>query len=545
MAGPWEQYTSEAPPEPVQDKKPWDQFANVLPQGNAGGVGRALAYGFSGGGIPFGNVITSGIGAGIANLAGAGDFKDLYDQAKADTKATQEEHPTATLVGNIAGIASTLPIGFKKTPPGGGGIGGGINAVAAKVGDFARGSKVAKDASMGAKALNLASRAGRGAIVAAPIGGLYAAGDADTGNRGQAFVDGALASGGIAAALPIAGAALGAGVSAALPKIDDGLREVGELAVKYKIPVSLDQLSTSRALKTAQKVSQDLPFSGQTGFRDKQMLSLNRELFKTVGIKADKFTPKTMDRAFSEVGKEFDDLGRGKVFSLNPLTQSIQEIAEDAKITSTADAMGNFRNAIERVYKNMDDAGNITGEKLNQLRSEINGLARKTSSNDTKELLLDLENALIETMTDADPAIAAAFSKTKQKYKNLLVLEPLAAKAKGGNISPTQLQNRVSKIYGRSFVRGQAGEIGDLARVGFELLPELGGSDTQSKMLYALGAGGGALANAPAVAAGLTANRALQSGVNRNPAVIKKLLSEKEIMKLPPAVAKTLLKGTP
>lgn len=326
----------------------------------------------------------------------------------------------------------------------------------------------------------------------------------------------------------------------ALPQIDDGLKDVGKLALKHDVPVSFDQLTSSRAIKTAQKVSQDIPFSGQAGFRDKQVQALQKSLFKTVGIDADRFTPINMDKAFLEVGREFDDLGKGKVFGVNPLTKSITEIAEDARITSTEDALKNFRNAVEKVYKNVDADGNITGEKLNTLRSDINRLARKTSSADTKELLLDLENAIIENMTDGDLGLAEKFSKTKQKYKNLLVLEPLAAKAKGGNISPALLQNRVAKIYGRSFVRGQAGDIGELARIGSELLPELGGSDTLPKTLFAIGASTAGLANLPVTGAALGVNRVAQSGINRNQSVIRKAL-DKDLLKLPPAQARKIL----
>lgn len=61
-----------------------------------------------------------------------------------------------------------------------------------------------------AKAGSLALRSGKGAVVAAPTAGLYAAGDADAGNRGDAFVSGAGLGAGIGATLPVAGAALGA-----------------------------------------------------------------------------------------------------------------------------------------------------------------------------------------------------------------------------------------------------------------------------------------------------------------------------------------------
>ena len=207
-------------------------------QGTAGGAGRAFAYGFSGGQIPFGNVITSGIGAGIAKVASpfTGDertFGQLYDQAQMDTKATQEANPNATLAGNIAGIVSTLPVAFSKPVQG-----AGIIATPAKglqnLGNFT-GKMVSatpfKGSGMLAGAGNLGTRMVGGAAVSAPVGGLYAAGEADAGNRMEALGEGARTGAYLGAAFPVAGALVGSslkGVSNAYK----GITARGEVALE-------------------------------------------------------------------------------------------------------------------------------------------------------------------------------------------------------------------------------------------------------------------------------------------------------------------------
>lgn len=497
--------------------------------------------------VPFGRKITSALGAagamGMGKLQGLemGSFGDLYDQAEANAAATSEANPWMSGLGTVAGIAGTLPLASAKVLTGVAptqGFRGAINAIPqglAKVGDFARGG-------------NLAARAAKGAALAAPMGAIYGAGEAKTGEELSGAGLGAGLAAGIGAALPVAGAAIGAGVNALKPNIDDAFREVGLLAQKYNIPVSIDQLSSSRAIKTAQKVSQDLPFSGQAGYRDKQMSAFNRALLKTVGVEADKFSPAVMDKAFTNVGREFDNLGKGKTFQFgDDFLRSLDEIKSEALSIRSKDAVENFDNAVKYVLSNSDGQRNISGEKLGTLRSSINKLARKTNNLDTKEMLLDLENSLIDVMTYGDDAAKGALSSAKQKYKNLIAIEPLAAKSKGGNISPSLLANRVSNVYKRSYVRGNAGEIGDLARIGNELLPELGGSDTQSKLLYALGAASlpaSGFTSLPVTGAALGANRLLQDLVNRNPKLVGKALgeiTEKEIMSLKPSDAKKLL----
>ena len=513
-----------------------------------GGAGSALAFGLTGGQIPFGNVITSGIGAGIAKAAGVDHpFGELYQQAQDYTKATKEAHPSAYTAGNVAGLATTLPLAFSK---------GLTNAIEKMpvIGNIARaGAKKISAGPIEATA-RLGIRSGKGAALATGGAGLYAAGEADAGQRMAAAKEVIPLAAGIGAAMPVAGAGLGLAASKIVPKIDEGLKDTAILAKKYNIPLSFDQVTKSRPLKNIQKVSQELPFSGEAGFREKQLSSWQKSLLKTVGLNADKFTKINMDKAFINVGKEFDDLGKGKTFQFgDDFLRSLDEIRENAASTHSKDAIENFNNTIQNfVLKNADGQGKISGELLGKVRAKVNELARKSNNPDTQDLLHDLENAIIDTMTAGDDIAKGAFSATKKKYKNLLVLEPLAAKAKGGNISPSQLNSRVSKIYGRAHTRGKAGEIGELAQIGFELLPELGGSDTTQKLLYGVGgisALGATVAN-PAVGLpamglaglGLTANRAMQSGLMRNQKLMNKSLM-KEILQLPPAEAKKLLEG--
>lgn len=71
------------------------------------------------------------------------------------------------------------------------------------------------------------------------------------------------------AALPVvqkAGNVALSGAGKLLPAVDEGLAPIAATARKFDIPLSFDQITSSRAAKNLQKVSQELPFSGQARF---------------------------------------------------------------------------------------------------------------------------------------------------------------------------------------------------------------------------------------------------------------------------------------
>lgn len=534
--------------------------SNILPNNqntpNSGadlGRGYAAVSGFNSA-IPFGNRITAGIGSVLASPFSDKSTGELYDQMRAEQASTNAIHPGAHLAGTVGGLAATLPLALENAGSsamaGSGGIRGAVSAIpeaAGQVGNWVRGAELAPEASNLAKAGNLAARSIKSGAVAAPVGALYGAGDAPEGKQIQGAEQGAAMAGGISAALPVAGAALGA-AGGLIPGVDAGLAKVAQLAKDHGIPLSLDQISNSPLLKNIQKISQELPFSGQADFRAQQMKAFNKALFKTVGIDADVFTPETMDKAFSKVGGEFDDLTKGKTFTLgDSFVKNLAEKADDVESQYGSEAAKIYQKEALKVIDDISSGDEIPGELLGRQRARINALARNAAPGISNGLH-DLENVLIDGITSGDAATQEALTQAKYRYKNLLALEPIANKAKGGFINPTLLNNRVSQIYGRQYTRGNAGDIGDLAKVGYELLPQLGGSDTTQKLLTAGALVGGAANPSVAVpaATAVAANRGFQSLVNRNQSLVKMILENPKatlplISKLPPKDAQQIL----
>lgn len=186
------------------------EFAQQAPpeqEGIAAGAGHAFGESLANA-VPFGQKITSGIGAvgakayDIASGEGVTEgisIPELYEQAQQNYAATSEAHPMATLGGSLTGIAGTLPLASTKMLYGSPDkIGKALNVI----------PQVLQKAGQFASTGNLASRAAKGALVAAPAGALYGAGDAKPGEMLEGAKYGAGLGAAAGAALPVAAAAL-------------------------------------------------------------------------------------------------------------------------------------------------------------------------------------------------------------------------------------------------------------------------------------------------------------------------------------------------
>lgn len=525
-----------------------------IPQGNDAGAGKAFAYGIAGGQVPFGNRITSGIGAGLATaydaLGGKADlsFKDYYKQSLADTKATQEANPKATLAGNLLGVASTLPAAFSKAPQG-----TNILAQSGKGANYARelGAKVAgyspfQGGGKLAGAGNIATRyAGRTAL-AAPITGAYFAGEADTGEMADKFKQGAGVGAVLSGAIPAGGVALGAvykgGKNVLTPKISEAGASVAKLAQKYKIPLGLDDLTDSNFYKGMISEGKSIPFSNAASKIKEQTSAWTRAVSKSIGADTDKITPDVIASRFDELGDEFNNFFKGKTINLGKdfgLGLRQKDFINDVADNYAVDGQNIIKKYITQINKTIKQDGSVDGEALGLIRNRLSKIARNSGNGEISSAARELENFIIDSVADvSEEGAKEAFKKTKYQYKNLIAIEPLAQKSQiSGEISPAQLLGRVKAVYKRSFSKGEAGELGDLANIGQyikETVPNSGtaqrtmarniltGNMGAAPIVGALNPFLGAL-QASAAVAGAGVNRGLQSR-NMDPKVIAKAL---------------------
>lgn len=370
---------------------------------------RAAAYGLAGGQVPFGNVITSGIGAGIAKAASpfTGDertYAQLYEQAQADTKAVQEASPTATTIGNIAGIISTLPAAFSKPVQG-----AGIIATPAKglksVSDFAtKMVSVApfKGGGVGATIGNTLARAAGGAAVAAPVGGLYAAGEADAGGRMEAMGEGARNAALIGAALPVAGAIVG-GLGGAAIK---GAKNI-KSGITARLPEELDDA----ALAIREQATRQYTKMRKAGavFNPQATQNIQNELSQTL-VKDGSLNPVLHDKILAVYDDINQSLSKGAVGleELDQWRQVLGDIAGNFSDKTNARKATLMIKSIDDVVEKVQPNDLLTGgvEAVDALRAGREAWARqskfsavtdivKNAGNDAYKLKRDLEKMLL------------------------------------------------------------------------------------------------------------------------------------------------------
>lgn len=448
----------------------------------------------------------------------APSWGELYgrgvEKSREAMKTAREEHPIAYTGGELGGAIGTGIYG--ATTKGGA-------ALASRLGSGGLGARVLKGAGAGAAS-----------------GGFYGFGSGEgsgaerLSNAGQ----GAILGGATGGVLPVAGGALRATGQAIVPKIDEAVKPLAKRAMDLGIPLRLDQISPTRARKTLQKVSQELPFSGAGDFEAKQLTAFNRGVAKTIGIDADNLSPESIQTFLDNAGNKFGVLTKGKQIKIHPKTFGLID-------KTVRSASGNVRDdVVTLIQKNADaikselSAGTLNGSKLASIRSDI---VKRLPSIDPQA------RAYVAEFVDAiDESVLPALSKderlilqqARKEWRNFKTIEPLLEKSTDGMINPAELLNRVqsSKYIKASRLKTGDDDLVDLARIGKKFLPKAGGSDTFQKA--ALGAGGTgivgtALVNpalgaalATKAAVGLGANRAFQGGYNTSQRLIGKALQE-------------------
>lgn len=241
--------------------------------------------------------------------------------------------------------------------------------------------------------------------------------------------------------------------------------------------------------------------AGRTGLD--QGDDFTRAALRRVGENASRATPEVMDRAFTRIGQQFDDLAARNDLRMDPqlgqdLGNAFREYSELVQASQQAPAVRNL--VADIVTRAQRGAGTVPGATYQTYRSRLDRLARGARADpQLSEALFSLRNALDAGMERSmqaagNTADVAAWREARTQYRNILVLEGAVTgageAAAMGVVSPAKLRQGAVGQNKRAYARGQ-GDYAELARAGESIMTPLPQSGTAPRLAVR---GGAALA---------------------------------------------------
>lgn len=229
-------------------------------------------------------------------------------------------------------------------------------------------------------------------------------------------------------------------------------------------------------------------------FMERQGDQFTNAALDRIGVSAPRATPEVLDRAYRDIGGEFDRLAEA---SSAPVDQIFVN-----DLQNTLDNYNNLleRNAAPAVQKYVDEiydhaakspagAPFLTGDQYQSLRSRLGADMRRTTSPELAFALGDIQSSLDDAveryLSVASPDDIPAWRDVRNKYRNFLVIEKAASSAGEnaalGILSPAQIRQAIVQQSRRGYVRGM-GDFAELARNANAAMTPLPNSGTAPRL---------------------------------------------------------------
>lgn len=408
--------------------------------------------------------IGSLIKGGFNLLTGSGNegFKAGSERARAELKDAEEQHPTATMGGEIGGaLGGALALSPLS-----------IAGNAARAGGGLRGAVAGST------------------IDGAVLGGAQGALSAEPGDRVQGLGRGLLTGGAVGAVAPLAiSGATSAARRAVSPMTVSAERQAAANVLQNEgVDLSAGQVTGSKGLRYAE---------GEIGGRaaedlmERQGEQFTSAALRRAGENAPRATPEVIDRAFTRIGQQFDGLAaRNQIVPDQQLAGDLQTVVgeytslvpESMRAPVVMTVANDIVDAIRR--------GPIAGDAYQALRSRLERAARTSRadpqlSDALRGMRESLDDAMQRSIAQNNPRDLGGWQQARRQYRNMLVLEKAATgageNAALGLISPSQLRNATVQQGRRAFARGQ-GDFAELARAGEALMKAMPQSGTAPRL---------------------------------------------------------------
>lgn len=249
-------------------------------------------------------------------------------------------------------------------------------------------------------------------------------------------------------------------------------------------------------------VAQNLPFSGIPSAARANMENLTagalKEAGDTSGAKA--LTSGVMTDNFDRVGKGFDNIlpqMNAPIMGNRDALLAIQKTAADAQrdlVNVAPDSLTKAKGLIDQVLNtargNNAAPGTISGTDLQNMVRKGGLFDKIIGGNDPylAGVAKELKGTLIDSAKAAPGAAGDAaqeWAKLRYQYKVLMTLDTPALKNADNLLTPSSLQQAVRSQWGDTAVaKGDAGKLGDLAKLGQMITPPRSSYTAEHLALY-------------------------------------------------------------
>jgi hypothetical protein len=264
-------------------------------------------------------------------------------------------------------------------------------------------------------------------------------------------------------------------------------------AESYGLNLGLPALSDNPLVRTAASQMERLPFSGATKRARANQSEFNRQVAKTIGVDSDKLTPDVFAQAKGRLQNAFETLtGRNDLTFDTGHVSQIKGLLDEVSRLGGSDTARMVKGWANELFSKVDAAGKIPGKAYQSFDSRVSKVL-KAGGEPAYYLgqLRDIARGAMDASVSAKDR--AAWALARKQYAALKTVEPLAAKATDGNISPQALMGRVTADSAGKIrmASGKGGDLGDLARIGQRFLKAAPNSGTADRLLVNAAVGGG------------------------------------------------------
>lgn len=283
-------------------------------------------------------------------------------------------------------------------------------------------------------------------------------------------------------------------VDAVLPSMTPETAATVAKASREGIPIAPHQLTENRVLQFLGESAENVPLTGGSKTRRARTENFSRALAALVDPEAAKGVKVLDQRTFRDL-QDTAGKGIGDITSRTSVPkEAFGDLMDVVRLDEPAirDVVGRFADDLRAAAD--QHGGVVPGPVLREMRTRVMTQERATAggkqdlSNAWDRVGKRMDDALAEHAADGD---VAALMELRRQYAVTKALEPLVAAHPNGRIPPGKLHDALTATkQGKTrMARGTAGEQGEYARLGREILEENVISDAPTRHSGFHGAG--------------------------------------------------------